>query len=117
MTGLQMGQWAHPSGMYLFELGVFPGNVWWNNFNGIDFIPTGQLSFNKWVKESNTRDAIIQRDEQNFRKTCAIMRGMSGRNRIMLMYSLNEYRNDSFLEPTVEDGDKYLKIMKEEFNK
>lgn len=114
--GLQMGQWPiHLECIYLnWE---YSRNVWWNNFNGIDFIPTGQLSFNKWVKESNTRDAIIQRDEQNFRKTCAIMRGMSGRNRIMLMYSLNEYRNDSFLEPTVEDGDKYLKIMKEEFNK
>lgn len=114
--GMQMGQWPiHPECIYLnWE---YSRDVWWNSFNGIDFIPTGQLAFNKWVKESNTRDVMIQRDEQNLRKTCAIMRAMSGRNRIMLMYSLNEYRNDSFLEPTVEDGDKYLKIIKEEFNK
>lgn len=113
--GMQWGQYSiHSECIYLnWE---YSRNVWWNNF-GIDFIPTGQLAFSKWVKDGVTKEPIIQRDEQNFRRTCAIMRGLSGKSRIMMMYSLNEYRNDSFLEPTMENGDKYLKIMKEAFNK
>ncbi|SDH47577.1 hypothetical protein [Bacteroides ovatus] len=114
-AGMQWGQYPiiHEC-MYLnWE---YSRDFWWNRL-GIDFIPTGEVAFNKWVREANTRDPLMQRDEANFRKMCSIMRGMTGRSRIMLMHSLNDYRFDAFLEPTLEDGDKYLKIVKEQFNK
>lgn len=45
------------------------------------------------------------------------MKGQAGTKRIVFLQAVNEYKYDSFLDPTVERGDLMLSIVKEQFKK
>ena len=84
---------------------------------GIDFIPTGGIGFNRFVENGDLTIPIVKKDPDVFRRMCNIMKGQAGTKRIVFLQAVNEYKYDSFLDPTVERGDLMLSIVKEQFKK
>lgn len=84
---------------------------------GIDFIPTGGIGFNRFVENGDLTIPIVKKDPDVFRRMCNIMKGHAGTKRIVFLQAVNEYKYDSFLDPTVERGDLMLSIVKEQFKK
>ena len=88
-----------------------------SNKYGIDFIPTGGIGFNRFVEIGDLKIPIVKKEPDVFRRMCNIMKAQSGNRRIVFLQAVNEYKYDSFLDPTEERGDLLLNIVKEQFKK
>lgn len=83
----------------------------------IDFIPTGGIGYNKFVESGDLTTPIIKKEPNTFRQMCNVLKAQAGKKRIVFLQAVNEYKYDSFLDPTEEQGDLYLKIVKEQFKR
>ena len=91
---------------------------------GIDFMPSVAASYNPWIVNGTTYNVpIIQKDPGEFRKRCNVAKMNLGRTPMVFVESLNNWRYDAALEPTVvQEGTKgygtlYLDILKEQFKR
>ncbi|WP_195655610.1 hypothetical protein [Bacteroides sp. 1001136B_160425_E2] len=83
----------------------------------IDFVPTGAVGYNKFVENGDLQTPIIKKEPVIFRRMCNILKAQTGKKRLVFLHAVNEYKYDSFLDSTVEEGDTYLKIVKEQFKR
>ena len=78
---------------------------------GLDFMGSAQPGFNDRLARPQANNTIIKKTPERFRKQISIAKEHS--NGTFLITSFNEIHENTYIEPTVEDGFEYLQVLKE----
>lgn len=118
---------------YIYYNWMYNRDYYMSNW-GVDWVPTGAPSWNKYVDNGNGDQPIVDRDRETFATMCNVMKMSAGRDKIFFFDSFNDIQYCSFLEPvkshdadgnimdygTLEENAKHadtsmLQVIKEQF--
>ncbi|GJM64064.1 glycoside hydrolase family 99-like domain-containing protein [Persicobacter diffluens] len=81
----------------------------------LDYIPQFSPSFTGKILNPTSKTYDFPKDEQWFITNCNIAKRSAPGNRMVILDSFNNWNSDKQIEPAQSYGDKYLKILREQF--
>lgn len=120
MDAVDLSDWSTA----VYDQSVFTlsfSDISWKNWTdsttnwGVDYIPCIFPGFNDKVTTPKSKKYNIDRTEQFYTDYCNVAKRNMGKNRIVLINSWNNFQLGTEIEPSVEYGDTYLKITKDQF--
>lgn len=81
---------------------------------GMSFTPTIWTAYDRSNEKNPSGTYDVERTPENFRSMCNVAKRTVGEDRMVLLYSWNDFKFGASLEPAVSYGSSYLQIMREE---
>lgn len=83
--------------------------------NGLDYAPTISPSTNPQISNSGSKNYAIEKNADWFSDICNVARLSTGRNKLIMLDSFNNWNAGRQIEAATSYGDEYLNILKQEF--
>lgn len=81
----------------------------------IEFVPTISPSYNPKINAVSSTNYVIAKDADWFKANCNIARKVSGKSKLVIIDSFNDWNSDTQIESATTYGEDYLKVLRGEF--
>ncbi len=98
-------------------------DISWKNWSdsarnwNIDFVPVVFPGFDDRLSNSRTKKFVMGRDDKFYKDFCNVAKRNMGKNKMVIINSWNNFKENTHIEPSATYGDKYIRATFDNFKK